>query len=217
MVINSNVKKHLDDLFRRCPALEPASEKISFLYITLKNVFFNGKTLFCCGNGGSYSDVDHLVGELGKSFLKRRPLPDELRRKLDSLYPDDHLADFLQCGFRAMTLSGQSALATAYMNDVDPMMIYAQQLLIYGCEGDAVMGFTTSGKSVSICNAFKVARAMGITTILMTGDHEEGICRPYADVIMDVPGKEAYIVQEYHLPLYHTLAIMLEEEFYGGK
>lgn len=95
-------------------------------------------------------------------------------------------------------------------------MTYAQQLYIFGKKGDAVLGITTSRNAKNIFNLFKVARVLGISTYLLTGNNEEGVCRKYADFILDVPAREAYRVQEYHLPIYHVLAMMLEERFYGA-
>lgn len=213
--MNSDVNKHIELLIDRYPDLRNSAEKILYLYNTIKIVFCKRKTLFCCGNGGSCADSDHFVGELCKNFRVNRGIPDALKKNLETMFPGEHLEDRLQGGFRAMTLNGLPALTTAYMNDVDPLMTYAQQLLVYGSEGDALVGFSTSGNAKNICNAFKVAKAMGITTILMTGSNERGLCRPFADVVMDVPASEPYLVQELHLPIYHALAIMLEEEFYG--
>ena len=216
MDMNNNVKKHMDDLFRRCPDLRGMEEKIHTLYFNLETVFFKNKTLFLCGNGGSCSDSEHFIAELGKGFLSRRKVPAELADALEAAYPGEHYADRIQRGFRAISLNGHPSLASAYTNDVDPLMTYAQQLYIFGTPGDAVLGFTTSGNAKNILNLFKVARVLGISTYLMTGNNEEGLCRKYADFILDVPAREAWRVQEYHLPIYHTLAMMLEERFYGA-
>ena len=135
---------------------------------------------------------------------------------LEAAYPGENYPVRLQRGFRAISLNGHPALASAYTNDVDPLMTYAQQLYIFGQKGDAVLGITTSGNAKNILNLFKVARVLGISTYLLTGNNEQGVCRPYADFILDVPAREAYLVQEYHLPIYHALAMMLEERFYGS-
>ena len=195
MDMNNNVKKHMDTLLARYPDLRDSAEKIHTLYFNLENVFFKDKTLFICGNGGSCSDAEHFIAELGKGFLSRRHIPSELGEALEAAYPGENYPERLQRGFRAISLNGHPALASAYTNDVDPLMTYAQQLYIFGKKGDAVLG---------------------ISTYLLTGNNEEGVCRKYADFILDVPAREAYRVQEYHLPIYHALAMMLEERFYGA-
>ncbi len=216
MDINNLINnEHIVELIQRFPELGQSREKVIQLYITIKNCFFNKNFLFCCGNGGSCSDAEHLVGELAKNFLIQRKIPENLRIELDKQFPEEKFTEKLQPGFRAMTLQGMPSLSTACMNDIDPNMVYAQQLFVYGHEGDVLLGFSTSGKAVNICNAFKVAKCMGIKTVLLTGNNPNGICRQYADLVVDVPAKESYLVQEYHLPVYHALAIMLEEEFYG--
>ena len=216
MDMNNNVKKHMDDLLRRYPDLRDAAEKIHTLYFNLETVFFKNKTLFICGNGGSCSDAEHFIAELGKGFLSRRHIPSDLSNALEAAYPGENYPERLQRGFRAISLNGHPALASAYTNDVDPLMTYAQQLYIFGQKGDAVLGITTSGNAKNILNLFKVARVLGISTYLLTGNNEEGVCRKYADFVLDVPAREAYRVQEYHLPIYHALAMMLEERFYGA-
>ena len=127
---------------------------------------------------------------------------------------DETLAGKLQMGLRCISLISHPALNTAFMNDVDPLMIYAQQLFVLGRSGDAVIGITTSGNAENICNMFKVARARSITTILLTGSRQ-GRCEPYADLAVHVPASETYKIQELHLPVYHCLCAMLEENFYG--
>ena len=216
MDMNNNVKKHMDDLFQRCPGLRGMEEKIHTLYFNLETVFVKNKTLFLCGNGGSCSDAEHFIAELGKGFLSRRKIPADLADALEAAYPGENYPNRIQRGFRAISLNGHPALASAYTNDVDPLMTYAQQLYIFGTPGDAVLGLTTSCNAKNILNLFKVARVLGISTYLLTGNNEEGLCRKYADFVLDVPAREAWRVQEYHLPIYHTLAMMLEERFYGA-
>ena len=216
MDMNNNVKKHMDDLLVRYPDLTGTAEKIHTLYFNLETVFFKNKTLFICGNGGSCSDAEHFIAELGKGFLSRRHIPSDLSAALEAAYPGENYPERIQRGFRAISLNGHPALASAYTNDVDPLMTYAQQLYIFGEKGDAVLGITTSGNAKNILNLFKIARVLGISTYLLTGNNEEGACRKYADFILDVPAREAYRVQEYHLPIYHALAMMLEERFYGS-
>lgn len=214
--MNNNIKKYVDNLFVHYPILEPLTDKINTFYTEFQKIFSNNNTLFVCGNGGSCSDAEHFIGELGKGFLSKRPISKEFADKLNTIYPNENLSNKLQQGFRVISLNGHPALATAYINDVDPFMVYAQQLFVFGKENDGVLGISTSGNAKNILNLFKVAKVMGIKTFLLTGKNEQGLCRPYADFIIDVPVLETYRIQEFHLPIYHTLAMMLEEKFFNN-
>lgn len=205
----------MDNLFIHYPILEPLTDNIVTFYTEFQKIFSNNHTLFVCGNGGSCSDAEHFVGELGKGFLSKRPICKEFADKLNTTYPNENLDKKLQGGFRVISLNGHPSLATAYINDVDPFMVYAQQLFVFGQEGDGVLGISTSGNAKNILNLFKIAKAMNIKTFLLTGNNSQGLCRPYADYIIDVPVTETYRIQEFHLPIYHTLAMMLEEKFFN--
>ena len=214
MFTDNIAERHIKDLVSRYPALESAAESIDRVYIALKTCFVNDRILFCAGNGGSAADSEHIVGELMKSFIRKRPLNDVTAAAFRQRTRDAVLPERLQMGLRCISLLSHPALNTAFMNDVDPEMIFAQQLFVLGRPGDAVIGITTSGNSKNIFNMFKVARARGINTILLTGE-KPGICEPFADSSIHVPESETYKVQELHLPVYHCLCAMLEENFYG--
>ena len=213
---NTKVQEYAANLFQRYPELLPASESISQAYSIIENSFFKSGTLFICGNGGSASDAEHITGELSKGFLLKRELPDELKTKMNERLGENisGITGKLQMGLKAMVLSAHQALSTAFTNDVDPLLCYAQQLFVMGGENDCLLGISTSGNAENILNAFKVAGAMGIKRILLTGEGN-GKCAPYADCIIHAPAKETYRVQEYHLPIYHTLCMMIEERFFG--
>lgn len=214
MNINKNVNKHAEVLFQRFPELLPQAENFNKVYITLQNAFVNSKTAFFCGNGGSAADCEHIIGELMKNFVMKRQVSPEFREKFIQNGGDPALLDILQPGMRAVSLLGHTALSTAFTNDVDPLYCYAQQLYVLGKEGDVVLGISTSGNAENVYQCFRTARGLGIKTILFTGENC-GKCEEYADVILKAPSRETYRIQEYHLPLYHTLCIMLEEYFYG--
>lgn len=214
MVTDNITDRHVKELLKRHPELQEAAESLLKVYSILKICFFNQKILFVCGNGGSAADSEHIVGELMKGFKNPRKLPGDIRDIFQRKLGSDELADKLQMGLPCISLLSHSALSSAYVNDVDPFMVYAQQLFVLGKEGDAVLGLSTSGNAENILNTFKVARTRGITTILMTGQ-KHGKCEEYADYIIRAPATETYLVQEYHLPLYHCLCSMLEENFYG--
>lgn len=172
--------------------------------------------ILTCGNGGSMADADHLVGELGKGFRRRRPLADPERSALAALDPAwAPLADRLQVGLRAICLGGASALATAVLNDNDPTLVFAQQVHAIGRRGDLFIGFTTSGNSANVVRAAQVARARGCTVIGFTGSRPSKLAEA-ADVCVQAPATETYRVQECHLPLYHALAAAVEMELYAA-
>ena len=203
-------------LVKRYPVLSACKEQIMQAYSVLETTFLNGGTVFTCGNGGSQSDADHIVGELSKGFLLKRPVPPEKVFQMSASLGEDAtaLCASLQMGLRALNLSSQPALSTAFANDVDPLMNLAQELFVMGRKGDSVIGLSTSGNAQNILNAFKVAGGIGIKRILFTGSGH-GKCEKYADCIINVPECETYKVQELHLPIYHTICIMLEDRFYG--
>ena len=183
-------------LLNRYPALTACAGKIVDAYCILRDSIREGGTVFVCGNGGSHADADHIIGELSKGFLSKRKVPEEIVRQFSENLGEDAsgLCARLQMGIRAMLLSAHPALSSAYANDVDPRMCYAE----------------------NIRNVFQVAGGLGIRRILFTGNRH-GACERYADCVIDVPEAETYKIQELHLPVYHAVCIMLEEYFYGGK
>ena len=193
--------------------LEPA---LRASFNMLSQCFLNKHVLYVCGNGGSAADAQHIVGELMKSFIKKRKVPDELAKALAEKYPEDavFILDNLQGALPAHSLMGDIALTTAYMNDVCPEMVFAQQVSGYMKPGDVLWGITTSGESKNIVNAFKVADALGLDTLLLTGKNSSAATK-ISKVTIAVPETETYRVQELHLPIYHTLCMMLENEFFN--
>ena len=214
MFADISSERHIKELLARFPQLEAAAESIDQVYVTLKTCFVNDRILFCAGNGGSAADSEHITGELMKGFRLRRPLDYQSVGRIIRTSGDQTLANQLQMGLRCISLLSHPALNTAFMNDVDPNLIFAQQLFVLGRTGDAVIGISTSGNAVNICNLFKVARSKQISTILLTGSGH-GASEKYADQVIHVPEKETFKVQELHLPIYHCLCLMLEDHFYG--
>lgn len=204
---NPKILHHLETLASRYPALRPCIPAIQEAFALLAHCFENGGKLLVCGNGGSAADADHIVGELMKGFYKKRPLP--------AGTPVPHaLAQKLQGALPAIALTGHTALSTAFLNDVDPNMIFAQQVYGYGNEGDVFLGISTSGNAQNVVAAAEVAAAKKITTIALTGQaggRLAGICQ----CSICVPETVTAYVQELHLPVYHTLCAMLEEAFFA--
>lgn len=203
------------ELLSRYPVLNVCSREIGQAYGMLAECFEKDNFLFTCGNGGSAADADHIVGELLKGFVKKRPLNEEMKQSLyrTKFRESEMLAEKLQMGFRAMSLMSQSAIYTAAANDLGGDMGPAQQLWALGRPGDVFLGISTSGNAKNIAYACQVAKAKGIKIIGMTG-HGGGLLAETADVCIKVPENETFKIQELHLPVYHALCIMVEETFF---
>jgi len=206
---------HLSELLRRHEALYTVKEAICQAFGTLKDCFSQGGTLFVCGNGGSAADAEHIVGELMKGFLLPRRQRGSLHDQLEGLFGEEgkKIALGLQGGLRAVSLNGHPSLATAFANDVDADLVFAQQLSVLAKPGDVLLGLTTSGNSRNVLKALRVAKAMGVKSVAMTGA-KGGECVKLADCAIKVPETETFLVQELHLPVYHALCAMLEEHFF---
>lgn len=212
----TNEFRLLEELIIRYPRLEVCKESIKNAYELLVESYASGNKLLVCGNGGSASDSEHIVGELMKSFVVDRKLDKEYADKLIAANETygKVLAQKLQGTLPAIALVDHVALSTAYLNDVDPLLGFAQQVSGYGVEGDTFMGITTSGNSENVLYAATVAKAKGLKTIALTG-RDGGKIKEFVDVAIVVPEVETYKIQELHLPVYHCLCLMLEERFFG--
>jgi D-sedoheptulose 7-phosphate isomerase len=207
----------LKELIERRPSLKetyPDLEKATELLISS---YRQGGKLLICGNGGSAADSYHLVGELMKSFCQPRPLTGEKQKAIQSIETDGaYLQNYLQDALPAIALPSESGLLSAYANDVAPDLVYAQEVVGYGKKGDVLLGISTSGKSKNIVYALETAKALGLGTIALTGK-EGNACGRIADITIHSPEKATFQVQEDHLPIYHALALALENEFFGRK
>ncbi len=209
------VESHIDELTDRYPRLETISKDLVEAGLLLVSVVQDDGKLLICGNGGSASDADHIVGELMKSFKKERPLDDDLINSLVAVDEElgGKLSVSLQGGIPAVALTQHGALSTAFSNDVDPYMVFAQQTSVLGRSGDLFMGLTTSGNSRNVILGAVTAKAKGLKVLGLTG-RGGGTLKTYCDVCLCVPETETYKVQELHLPIYHTLCLILEEVFW---
>lgn len=202
-------------LIARYPDLEALEGELEDVLEICLSVYRGGGKLLLCGNGGSAADCEHIVGELMKGFMKKRPLADEQTQQFEASLPGEgaRLAAQLQGSLPAISLAGHTALNTAYANDVAPDMIYAQQLYGYANEGDALIAITTSGNSANIIRAAQVAKVKGIPVIGLTG-RTGGKLYPLCDVCIRVPYDSTPDIQERHLPIYHALCIAIEEALF---
>jgi D-sedoheptulose 7-phosphate isomerase len=208
---------YLTELLKKYNELNTIKSEILQSFNILKDCFTDNGTLFVCGNGGSAADAEHIVGELMKSFM----LPRKLKKnrfidKTKELYGKESevILPFLQEGFRAISLTGHLSLSTAFLNDVKSDMVFAQQLYVLARPKDVFLGISTSGNSSNVLKALQVAKALELNTIILTGKNG-GKCSEIADCSMKAPSNIVYRIQEYHLPIYHTLCLMLEEYFFG--
>jgi D-sedoheptulose 7-phosphate isomerase len=207
---------HFETLLNRYPALSACADEIQKAEKLMLDTYYAGGKILVCGNGGSASDAAHIVGELMKGFLLKRPMNEETKKKFEAALGEDceAFAKNLQCGIPAIALDSQHALFTAYANDVDADYVYAQQVFGYAREHDLFIGISTSGNSKNVVNAAKTAKACGIKTIALTGAKDSKLSA-ICDCTIRVPETETFMVQELHLPVYHYLCAQMEEEVYG--
>ncbi len=193
------------ELFECYPQLNTCAKDIEKALALMVDTYKKGGKILVCGNGGSAADADHIVGELMKGFKLPRKvnderIPQELREKLQGALP-------------AISLCAHTSLMTATINDNDADMIFAQQVYGYANENDLLIAISTSGDSKNVVNAVKVAKALNVKAIALTGE-TGGILKDIADITICAPSTETYKIQEYHLPIYHYLCAKVEEEFF---
>ena len=213
--MDNRLEIHLNHLIDRYPKLIVCREDIVKAYELLETAYSSGRKLLVAGNGGSASDSEHIVGELMKEFKLKRKVFAEQADALKSIDQElgDILAENLQGALPAISLTGQSSLTTAFMNDAMPELVFAQQVNGYGKPGDVYLGISTSGNSKNVLYAAVNAKAKGLKVIGLTGAKENKLMA-YADVCIRVPETETYKIQELHLPVYHCLCLMLEDRFF---
>lgn len=214
--MEQKLEKHIDLLIERYPVLNACKDEIIAAYELLEECYVSDHKLLIAGNGGSAADSEHIAGELMKRFKILRPVPAEFAKKLKGIdaVRGENLSKNLERGLMAIPLVAHEALSTAYINDVDGLGVFAQQLYGFGRLGDVFLGISTSGNSKNVMSATVVARALGIKVIGLTGA-KGGELASVADVAIKVPETETYMIQELHLPVYHCLCLMLEDHFFG--
>jgi D-sedoheptulose 7-phosphate isomerase len=210
------MKERLSLLLERYPALQACEKELQAAFDLLMAAYQSGNKLLVCGNGGSAADSEHMVAELMKGFLKRRPISAGHAAELEQAggAAGKEIARRLQGTLAAVSLPAQVSLITAIANDLDYDMIFAQQVYGLGRPGDVLLGISTSGKSKNVSNAVLVAKAFGLKSIALTG-RSGGDLAPLANVAIKVPSDNVAEIQELHLPVYHWLSTELEETFFG--
>lgn len=215
-MLEQRIQKHIDLLVKRYPILKTVNDSVEAAYLALEESYTNGGKLLIAGNGGSAADAEHIVGELMKAFVLPRKLDAEYCEKLTAVDAEmgKVLAENLQGAVPVIALDGHLSLTTAYMNDCEPLLCFAQQVNGYGKKGDVFLGISTSGNSKNVLYAATVAKAKGMKVIGLTGEKNSKLSA-MADVCIQVPSVETYMIQELHLPIYHCLCLMVEERFFG--
>ena len=216
MALESRLMKHIDLLIERYPSLETIKQELIDAYLIMEESYSNGGKLLVAGNGGSAADSEHIVGELMKGFKMPRKVTSEFADNLKAVDEElgTVLAENLQGALPAIALDGHPALTTAYMNDCEPLLCFAQQVNGFGKPEDVFLGISTSGNSKNILYAATVAKAKGMKVIGLTGAKNSKLMK-YADVCVKATNTETYMIQELHLPIYHCWCLMLEDKFYG--
>lgn len=208
-------QKHLNLLIKRYPALAPQRHTIEQAYFAIEECYKNAGKLLIAGNGGSAADAEHMVGELMKTFVLRRKIDAGFANELRKIDAElgDVLAENLYGALPAIALTGHYSLTTACINDGEPLLCFAQQVNGYGKPGDIFVGISTSGNSKNVLYAAIVAKAKGMKVIGLTGAKPSKLSE-IADICIMAPSTETYMIQEYHLPIYHALCLMVEEHFF---
>lgn len=210
--MKTNTIALIDQMLSQSPALLGERQNLIDVAERICRCFTEGHHLYICGNGGSASDAEHIVGELVKAFRKMRCISDEDKARFAATYPEDAtLLDRLQVGFPAHSLVGGTAIMTAIINDLGGEYVYAQQANAYIQPGDILIGISTSGNSVPVQHAMKIASFKGGTTVAMTGK-SGGKMAGLADLTLRSVERETYLVQQDHIVLYHIICAAVEEE-----
>jgi D-sedoheptulose 7-phosphate isomerase len=211
--MKERTKQILEDFFGTHEQLNPLKSSIVNVCEILLKAYDNGGKVLICGNGGSCADGDHIVGELMKGFLLKRPLGKEIKDRFEQYYGVEGAAmsEKLQCGLPAISLNAHSSLMSAFSNDVDSQLIYAQQVMGYASKGDVVIGISSSGNSANVIYALMAAKVAGAISIGLTG-RDGGRIGKIADYSLIVPERETYRIQEYHLAIYHLICAYVESE-----
>lgn len=212
------IEKHVDLLTERYPELRSCRQEIIDGYLLMEATYERDGKLLVAGNGGSAADSEHIAGELMKRFKAPRPVPVAFAQRLKDVDPirGAELARNLERSLMAIPLVAHEALTTAYINDVDGLGVFAQQLYGFARPGDTFLAISTSGNSKNILSAAVVAKALGVKIVGLTGAGGGELAK-MADVTVKVPQKETYLIQELHLPVYHCWCLMLEDHFFGKQ
>ncbi len=206
---------HIENFIKEKPEFEYMKDALLKAIEILAECAKNNHKILVCGNGGSAADSEHIAGELLKSFTLKRPIDDDFRKKLVSMYGEDgdFMADNMQQGIKCIPLTSFCAYNTAFLNDCNDSMLFAQLVNALGDAGDVIIGISTSGNSKNVLLAEKIAKAKGMKVISLTGE-TGGKMKEISDVLLNAHSNITYKVQEWHLPIYHQLCLCVECEMF---
>lgn len=169
--------------------LEQSAESITRAAERILCAYRQGHGLFLFGNGGSAADAQHMAAELNGRYLKERhPL-------------------------KAQALVCDASTVTCLANDYGYEQIFSRQLQANATTGDVAFGLSTSGRSKNIIEAFKMANALGLTTIAMTGQGGGDVAE-LVDVLIEIPSRFTPHIQEIGVVIYHCICEHIEKELF---
>lgn len=210
--------KEINLLIKRYPPLSAIGEALEAALDCIIESYKDGGKLLVCGNGGSAADSLHIVGELMKGFALKRELREDTREEIKKMFPEmaEYYIRNLQCALPAISLVSETGLTTAYANDNAADLSFAQQVLGHGKKGDVLLAISTSGNSANVLHAARIAKINGLKVVGLTGENG-GTLKEACDVLLPVPSQITYQIQEFHLPIYHSLCLALENEFFAEE
>jgi len=210
--MKSITQEMVDNFFKEKPQFDYLKKATTLAIETLSACVEHNKIL-ACGNGGSAADCEHIAGELIKAFALKREIPNELREKLIAQYGEDGqmIADNIQGGLKCIPLTSFCAFNTAFLNDCNEKLLFAQQVNALGDAGDVLLAISTSGNSKNVVYAVQLAKVKGMKVIGLTGEGG-GKLKDLCDILINVPSKIVYKIQEMHIQFYHLLCLALESE-----
>ena len=171
------------------PYLLAAMQKIVPLLLAARKA---GRTIFFFGNGGSASTASHFVVDIGKATMRG----DGAR-------------------FRCVALVDNVESVTAWANDAEYSRVFSEQLKGLAQRGDVAVGISGSGNSPNVLEAVKVARALGLGTVGLTG-MGGGKLKELVDVPLVVPSNSMQHIEDVHLLVCHLLTAYLRDEHPGA-
>lgn len=205
----------MESFYNKHPEFTLIKENIMEACQLITDAYRIGGKLLVCGNGGSCADSDHIVSELMKGFLLYRPLDIELKNRFKQYFGENgwKVSEKLQYSLPAISLNAHISFSTAFTNDVDAELAYAQQVMGYGKKEDVIIGISTSGNAKNVYFAFMTARVKGMKCIALSG-RDGGKLASIADCSLIVPHNETYLIQEHHLVIYHFICSFIESEMF---
>lgn len=215
-MIKKSTENIINELFERYPALEVCRQSLKDAIVMISDMYRSGGKLLICGNGGSAADSEHIVGELMKGFIKKRPIDNNMYEKMKEICPNeaDYFKKNLQGALPAVSLMSPLAINTAFSNDQAPELAMAQQVLGLGKPGDVLLGISTSGNSANVVYAIMMAKVKDMKTFGLIGNKDCKM-KSLVDIAICAPSDITYKIQEYHLPIYHMICIAIENEFFS--